>query len=98
MSQVHQFQTKLQGCIKFLISKFIKSIREEYQVVKRRKEYHSFGEEYKMKKRERGSNIIFSIIFRLLEEYKREKGKGTKINLKNEGGEDYQIARNFIHP
>ena len=44
----------------------IKSVLEEYQVVKGGREYHGRGEEYKVKKRERGSNIIFTIIFRLL--------------------------------
>ena len=42
--------------------KFIKSVGEEYQVVKRRKNYYGCGEEYNMEKRERGSNIIFPII------------------------------------
>ena len=41
---------------------------------------HGFGEEYNVVKRERGSNIIFPIIFRLLGRISiREEGKGTEI-------------------
>ena len=54
-----------------------------------------------MEKRVRGSNIIFSIILRLQGRLSSgEEGKGTeilgkKINfLKNDGGEEYQIAGN----
>ena len=43
----------------------IKSVGEEYHVVKRGREYHSFREEYNVEKRERGSNIIFPLIVRL---------------------------------
>ena len=39
-----------------------KSVWEEYQVVKRRREYHGCWEEYNMETRERGSNIILPII------------------------------------
>ena len=39
---------------------------EDYQVVKRRREYHGCGEEYNVEKMERGSNSVFSIILRLL--------------------------------
>ena len=59
-----------QGCIKFLIPgggwEFIKYVGEEYQVVKRGKEYYYCGEEYNIEKRERGRNIIFPTILRLL--------------------------------
>ena len=46
--------------------KFIMSIGEEHQVVKRGREYHDCGEEYNVEKREGGSNIIFPKILRLL--------------------------------
>ena len=46
---------------------FIKSVWEEFKVAKRGREYHGCGEEYNVEKRERGSNIIFPIILRLLE-------------------------------
>ena len=39
---------------------------EEYQVVKSGREYHGCGAEYNVVKREKGSNIIFPIILRLL--------------------------------
>ena len=57
-----------QGCtlynvhIKFGIP--IKSVGEEYQAVKRGREYRGRGEEYYMEKRERGSNTIFLLILR----------------------------------
>ena len=35
--------------------KFVKSVGEEYQVVKRGRECHGCGEEYNVEKRERGS-------------------------------------------
>ena len=53
----------LQG---YIISLFIKSDGEEYQVVKRGREYHGCGENITRKKRESGSNIIFPKAFRLL--------------------------------
>ena len=37
---------------------------EEYQVVKREREYHCCGEEYNEEKRERGSNVIFPMRLR----------------------------------
>ena len=46
---------------------FIKSVGEEFQVVKRGREYNGCWEEYNVK-RARGSNIIFPIILRLLNE------------------------------
>ena len=42
------------------------SVGKDYQVVKRGMKYHGFGVESNVDKRERGSNIIFPIIFRLL--------------------------------
>ena len=52
-----------QGCIKFLTpslgGKFIKSFWEEFQVVKRRREFNGFWEEYHVEKRVRGRNIMF---------------------------------------
>ena len=41
----------------------IKSVEEEYQVVKRAREYHGWEEEYNVEKRERGSNIISCILY-----------------------------------
>ena len=55
--------------------------------MKSEREYHGCGEENHMEKRERGSNIIFTIIFRLLgnlgcwEVYQVGKGgRGRKEN------------------
>ena len=45
---------------------FIKSVGEQYQDMTRGRKCHGCGEEYNVEKRERGSSIIFSIIFRLL--------------------------------
>ena len=42
------------------------SFGEEYQVVKREREYNGYREEFNVEKREKKSNIIFSIILRLL--------------------------------
>ena len=53
--------------------KSIKSVGEEYQVVKGGREYPGYGEEYNVEKRERGSNMIFPLILRLL---------GNKIKIK----------------
>ena len=50
--------------IKWKKGKFIKSVGEEYQVVKRGREYQGCGEEYNVEKRI--SKIIFLIILRLL--------------------------------
>ena len=50
-----------QGIIKST-GEFIKFAWEEYQVVKRGREYHGCGEEYNIEKRKRGSNIIFPIM------------------------------------
>ena len=48
-----------------------------YKVVKRGRQYHGCGEEYNVEKRERGSNIIFPMILRLLGRIsRREAGKG----------------------
>ena len=48
-----------------------------------------------MEKRERGSNIIFHIILRLLERIlSGEEGKWTENGV----GEEYQVVRKFIHP
>ena len=48
-------QTLIQGCIKFLIphpwgGEFIKSFGEEFQVVKRGREFKGFWEEYHVEK------------------------------------------------
>ena len=82
--------------------KFIKSVEEECQVVKRGREYHGCGEEYNVEKRERGSKIIVPMILKLLGRISRGKvteilGKKIKI-IKNGGGEEYQVVGNFIHP
>ena len=60
-------ETFRQGCLKFLIlpmvtEEFIKSVGEESQVVKRGREYHGCGEKFIVEKRERGNNIIFTVI------------------------------------
>ena len=78
-----------QGCIKFPIpvlswkgGEFIKFVGEEYQVVKRGREYHGCGEEYNSKKREKGSIFIFSLILRLLGRVSiGEEIKGMKIKI-----------------
>ena len=58
--------------------KFIKSVGEEYQVMKGGSEYHGCGEEYDVEKG--GSNIIFPIILRLLGRILSGKeGKGKEI-------------------
>ena len=66
----------IQGCLKFLA---IKSVGEEYQVVKRRREYHGCAKEYNIEKRRNGSKIIFPIILRLFRRISSgKKGRGTK--------------------
>ena len=95
--------TILQGCMKFLIPptgggvKFITSVGEEYQVVKRGNENHGLWGKSIVEKRLRGSNIICSIILRLLGRISSGiKGKGTDISgrksrFKKIGfGEEYQ--------
>ena len=76
-------QGTAQGCIKFLPpsgGKFIKYVGEEYKVVKRGRECHVCGKEYNVEKRERGSNIVFPIILRLLGRISiGEEGKRTDI-------------------
>jgi len=69
------------------------------------KEYQDCGEEYYIEIRERGSNIIFPIILRLLgrissgEDGKKTGILGKKINIIINGvGEEYQVVGNFIHP
>ena len=61
-----------------------KSFGEEYQVAKRGREYNCCGEEYNMEKRDRGNNIIFPLIFRLLGRISRGEGYyifGKKIKI-----------------
>ena len=87
-----------QGRIKFLIP----PSGEEYQIVKRGREYHGCvdcGSLKGGKKMERGSNIIFPIILRLLGRISSE-GEWKKIKIfKNGGGrEEYQVLEYFIHP
>ena len=71
--------------------------------MKRRREYHDCGEEFNEDKRERGSNIIFSFILRLLrrissgEQEKRTEISGKKMKIKKMGiGEKYKVVRNFV--
>ena len=71
----------------------------------RGREYNGCGEDYNVETRLRASNIICSIILRLLGRISsREYGKGTKISgekiniFKNVVGEEYQVVGNFIHP
>ena len=54
------------------------SVWEEYQVVKRGGENHGCGEEYKVEKRERVSNILFPLIL-ICGWEKYEVGKGRKF-------------------
>ena len=59
---------------------FIKSVGEEYQIVKRGKEYHGCGKEYNVENRVRRSNIIFPMIFMLLKSITSwEEGRGSKF-------------------
>ena len=52
-----------------------------HQVVKKGREYIGCGEEYNLEKRERGTNIIFPIILRLLGRISSvEKRKGTEFS------------------
>ena len=81
---------------------FIKYIGEEYQIAKRRRKFHGCGEEYNLEKREKGRNIIFPIVFRLLgrissgEEGKETEMFGKKIKiLWNERGTGEAY---FIYP
>ena len=53
----------------------LKSVGEEYQVVKRGREYHGCGDEYSVE--ERGSNIIFPIITK------------NKVGKRGKGGGNY---------
>ena len=55
-------------------------VGEEYQVVKRGREYHGCWEDYDMETRERGSNIIFPIISRLLVRIPREE-EGMRMEI-----------------
>ena len=48
--------------------------------MKRGREYYGYGEEYNMKKRERGRKIIFPVIYRLLGRISSEKkGKWSEF-------------------
>ena len=48
--------------------------------MKRGREYYGLGEEYRVEKRERGNNIIFPVILRLLGRILNgEKGKGLEF-------------------
>ena len=72
--------------------------------MKRGRKYHGCGVEYNVKKSERGSNIIFAIILKLLgristgEEGKEIEILGKYIKVfKNGDKEEYQVVGNFIH-
>ena len=53
---------------------------EEYQVVKRGREYNGYVEEYNVEKRERGRNKIFPSILSLLGRISSgEEGEGDQI-------------------
>ena len=78
----------------------IKFVGEKYQVMKRWREYHGFGEEYNVKK-ESGSNIIFLI--KGCWKYQEGRGAGNfwEENLdlkKNGGGQEYQVVGNLGRP
>ena len=85
-----------------IFAEFIKSVEEEYQVVNRGEKYHGCAVVMNIYrgKRERGSNIIFTITLRLLEGMLGE-GKRTgeeNKDLKRCGGKVYKIVGNNIHP
>ena len=59
------------------------------------------GEEYNVEKRDRGSNIIYSLILRLLGRIlsgEENFGEENQDFEKNGDGEEYQVVRNFIDP
>ena len=97
----------MQGCIRFLIPGNIKSVGEEYQVVKRGRTYHGCGEEYNVEKRQRGSNVIFPVILRLLGRISigeedgnfREENQGKKMGVgkKSSCKELYTPLENVYH-
>ena len=76
-----------------------KSDGEEYQVVKRGREYHGYGEECNVGKGKPYHRIyIFEAIFQVGKRGRRLKFRGRKSRLKKGGGEKYQVVGNFIHP
>ena len=85
--------------------KFIKSVVEEYQVVKRERKYHGCGEEYNVDKKRKGKQYHLSYnIKAVCKNIKWERGEGDEhfekdnIDFKNGVGEEYQVEGNFIHP
>ena len=60
-------------------TQFIKSVGEEYQDVKRGREYHGSGEECNVEKRSWESNIIFILIIKPLLGRKSSGGRGRKF-------------------
>ena len=61
------------------VGRLIKSVGEDYQVVKRERKYHGCGEEYMVKKREAISSTIYYYNIEAVgwEEY--QVGKRTEI-------------------
>ena len=83
----------------------IKSVGEEYQVVKRGREYHGCGggkNVVNSGEKGRRSNIILPLLLKRIPS--GEEGQDTDIlrkkimNLKNGVGEEYQVVGNLTHP
>ena len=72
--------------------------------MKREREYHSCGKEYNMEKRERGSNIIFPIILRLLgrissgEKGRKRKFWGRKSRFNKRSGKNIKVQGTLYTP
>ena len=84
------FQVGLYNVSYFVI---FKSVGEEYQAVKRGKAFYGCEKKYNMEKG-KWNNFIFPVIFRLFG--KNIRGERGRIKIKNWGGEEYQVAGNFI--
>ena len=65
--------------------KFIKSVGEEYQVVKRGRKYPGSWEEYNMKNRQWGAITYFLIILRLLRRERKFRGRKSRFNNMKKG-------------
>ena len=68
---------------------FIKSIGEEYKVVKRGRKYYGCGEEFNVERRVRGSNIIVPFILRL----SGRLSKGVRGEQDRNFGEENQVVK-----
>ena len=72
--------------------KFIQIFWEEYQVVKRGREYHGCGEEYNVEKEGKGKQYHITLNIEAVgEEYQLGKRGGRfGEDLKNGGGKEYE--------